>query len=382
MKIKTLVVIVAILAAVSLGVHFLNRPAEPAAADARIGASVLNAQAVEGAAKIRLSDQGKTVELAKAADGSWRVVSYHDLPADFKKLSRLIDDLTKAKIERLVTSRSDRLSRLEFKDTQVGLLDSGGKPIATISLGKSTESGSGRYLRFGDETKAYQAQLQFWLDVEARNWADAALLDFKTEDIAQVELALSGGARIVAKRAKKEDPFAAENPPAGKKLKAERIQSLLSTLSSLRFTDTSDLSDAAAIAAKKHAHTITLTSFDQKSITVAAGRKPEEKVLKKPEPGDGKSGPTSLGTPTDAKKPEETGPAKVIEPLTETIPAGPVYAFVSHSDPQARVNALMAKRACQVGEYVLTGLPANGDELFETEAPASSPPAPSPDAPK
>jgi len=72
----------------------------------------------------------------------------------------------------------------------------------------------------------------------------------------------------------------------------------------------------------------------------------------------------------------------VIEPVTETIPAGPVYAFIRHSDASAVINGLMEKRAFQVYESVFTGLPQNRAELFEpvpapTPAPAATPtPAP------
>lgn len=67
-----------------------------------------------------------------------------------------------------------------------------------------------------------------------------------------------------------------------------------------------------------------------------------------------------------------------MEPEFETIPAGPVYAFVTHSDDSAPVNALMQKRAFQVYEYTFTGLPQTPDELFEpaaTAEPAISEPA-------
>jgi hypothetical protein len=59
MKLKTLLVSVVILAALSAGAFLLRRPPPPPAADARIGQPLAEAGAIEKAAKLRLSDGGK-----------------------------------------------------------------------------------------------------------------------------------------------------------------------------------------------------------------------------------------------------------------------------------------------------------------------------------
>jgi hypothetical protein len=55
------------------------------------------------------------------------------------------------------------------------------------------------------------------------------------------------------------------------------------------------------------------------------------------------------------RKPEEKKPA---------VPAGPVYAFITSSDPRAPINAWMKTRAFQVDEYTYTGLPQKPDDLI------------------
>jgi hypothetical protein len=82
--------------------------------------------------------------------------------------------------------------------------------------------------------------------------------------------------------------------------------------------------------------------------------------------------------PDGTVKPIE--PAKPDLPEFETIPAGPVFAFISASDPSALINALMQKRAFQIGEYAFTSLPQNPSEIFEPQPP-SAPAAASPAAP-
>lgn len=385
MKLKNLVITVAVLAILSGVVYFANRPAPRLSADPRVNQPVVAPSVVERAARLKITDQGKSVELAKQSDGGWRVVSYYDFPANFQKLSDFVGSLTSAKIEQFVTARKDKLSRLDFKDTKVALLDASEKPLVTLTLGKNADAG-GRFLRYDDEEKGYRASLSLWLDAEPKNWADSSLVSLKADDVAKVEISVPEGAPIVATRAKKEDPFTAEGAPAGQRLKADKITSVLSSLGSLRFSDTSEPADSNAVAAKQHERTVKLTTFGGRTLTVELGRKPEQKIVRPPAPkADGKSGPAALGSVAEAAKaekpkPGEAGPAK-LEPETETIPAGPVYAWVTDSDAKAPINAMMGKRAFQVYEYAFTSLPQTRAELFEpVPAPTPTPPAATPSA--
>lgn len=390
MKLKTLIVSILVLAALAGGAYLLRRPAPPPAGDARLNQSLVDRATIEKAAKLRISDAGKSIELIRQTDGTWRVPSYYDMPADFGKLSGFVGNLTDAKLQRLVTSNAERIARLEFKDTKIELLDKDDKVAFTVTLGKNPETGGGRFVRFGDEKKAYLASLSAWLDTEAKNWANAELTNLKPDDIAKVEIPFAEGGPIVVSRAKKEDPWTADKTPAGQKVKADKISSLLSSVGIVRFSDTAALDDANAATAKANLRTFKLTTFDNKTVTVAMGRKPEEKKLKPPAPTtDGKTGPAALGSVADLAKKEdkkdETKPGeekkddKPLAPEYETIPAGPVFAFISHSDSAAPINALMQKRTFQIAEYTFTGLPQKADELFEP-APPPPPPAPAPAA--
>ncbi len=377
MKLRTLFLTIAILAALSAAAYFGTREEAPPPSDKRIGQNLLDRAVVDKAAQLRFSDQGKTVTLVRQADATWRVTSYHDLPADFSKLSTFISSLTDSKLERLVTSSPDRIVRLEFKDTKIDLLDAAGKEVWTVTLGKNPETGSGRYVRFGAEAKAFLANLSAYLDTESKNWANAELISLKADDIAKIEIPFAEGGPITFSRAKKEDPWNSDKTPAGQKVKADKLSTTLSSLGSIRFSETNDLTDANAVAAKAHERLFKLETFDKKVIKVALGRKPEEKKLKPA--AEGQAPLASLGTSADLLKKSADGkpaePAKPLTPEFETIPAGPVFVNVSHGDSTAPINALMAKRAFQIADYTFTGLPQKADELFEP-APAPAPAAP------
>lgn len=388
MRIKSLAATTATLAAVSGLVWFLNRPLPPPSADSRIGQPLASTRVIEQAAKLRISDQGKSVTVVRQADGSWRVPGYYDMPADFSKITGLIGNLTEAKIERLVTSNAERIARLEFKDTKIDLLDSADHELWSVTLGKTPDAGGGRFVRFGPEPKAFLASLNAWLDTEPKNWANSELLSLKADDIAKIEIPFAEGGAVTVTRAKKDEAWTSAKTPAGQKVKADRISSLLSSLGSLRFTETTDLTDAGFAAAKANERRFKLETFDHKVIQISLGRKPEEKKLKPPAPStDGKTGPASLGSIADLgkaaaqpkgeeKKADDTKP---LAPEYETIPAGPVFFTVVHSDGEkSPVNALMAKRAFQISDYTFTGLPQKPDELFEAAPP---PPPPAADKP-
>lgn len=385
MRLKTILITVAVLAALSLGAFFARRPAPAASTDPRLNQPLVAAETIEKATKLRVSDAGKTVELVRQTDGTWHVASYYDMPADFTKLSSFVSSLTDAKIQRLVTSNPERLSRLEFKDTKIELLDRADQVLFSATLGKNAEIGGGRYVRIGNEPKGYLTNLSAYLDAEAKNWAKAELLNLKADDIAKVEIPFAEGGAVTVSRAKKEDPWTTENAPAGSKLKTDKVNAVLGSLTSLRFSDTTALDDPNLATAKNNQRALKLTTFDNQTVTVALGRKPEEKKLKPPAAGpDGKSGPGALGSLTDlAKKDEAKNPAtkgdekkddKPLAPEFETIPAGPVFAGVAHSDKNAPINALMQKRGFQISDYTFTSLPQSRDELFEA-APAPAAPA-------
>jgi hypothetical protein len=391
MKLKTLVVTVLVLAALSLGVYIARRPEAPQSADARVNQPLVDPATIEKVQKLRITDTGKTVELVRQPDGTWRVASYHDLPVDFSKLSTFVSNLTDAKLQRLVTSNAERMARLEFKDTKIELLDSADKVLVSLVLGKQADVGGGRYVRFGDEQKAYLTNLSAWLDSESKNWANAELINVKPEDIAKVEIPFPEGGVVAVSRAKKEEPWTADKTPAGQKVKDDKVASVLSSIGNVRFSETTALDDPNVAPAKANLRTFKLTTFDNKTITVAMGRKPEEKKLKPPSAStDGKTGPAALGSVADLAKQSEKKEGepgadgekddKPLAPEYETIPAGPVYVFITHSDESAPVNAAMKKRAYQISDYTFTGLPQKPEELFEP-APEPAPAAPSGDTP-
>jgi hypothetical protein len=343
MKIKTLVAVVVVLAALSVAAHFLTRLPAPPPGDLRVGRPVLDRAILGQASQLRLTGNGTTVLLVKQPDASWRVASYYDLPVNFKKVSGLVDGLTNARVQRFVTANPDRLARLEFGDRKIVLLDAGGHELWSITLGKEADAGGG-FLRFGDEPTAYLASLNEWIDPVAKNWADFTLLDLKPSEVARFEIGFDAATSVVVSRGKAGAPFIATPAPAGQQLAADKVDSLLNQLVRLHFTDTSDPANPDALAARQHARTFKLTTFDGKTYTLTLGCRPAVA-------------------------------SQVAKTQVPSFPSGPVYIFIACSDPSAPVNALTQKRSCQIDKHVYASLPEKPGDLF---LPAPSPTAPAP----
>ncbi len=96
MKLKPLLAVVALLAALSAAVYFAGRPAKPSGIDPRVGLPLLAAANVDQASTLTLTENNRSVTLTKLPTGGWAVQEYHGFPADFTKLSRLISDLVGA----------------------------------------------------------------------------------------------------------------------------------------------------------------------------------------------------------------------------------------------------------------------------------------------
>jgi hypothetical protein len=359
MKLRTIIVTVAILAALSLVAYLGNRPKPAPAADPRVGGVLLDSDTAAKAAGLVVQDQGKKVELTRSASGQWTVLSYYNFPADVDKISRLAQDLNEAKIDRQVTENPERMAHLGFTDSSIIFKDASGGQLWRLDIGKEPDSGNGRFIRFGDEPKAFFSGVHIWLDTDAKGWANAQLVTVKSEEIATISIPFDSGPPIVASRPKKDAPWTTGATPAGQRVSADKISTLLTSLTGLKFTETVDTGDAAVAAAAPHMRTLTLTTFDGKVITVSLGRKPEEKKLKAASM-DAKDGLASLGKLTDTK-----AAAAPAVPQFDTIPAGPVFASISSSDAHAAVNEMMKKRAFEVDDYIFTGLPQKPDELFE-----------------
>lgn len=370
MKLKPLLIAVILLAGLAAAAWFFNRPsASPLTSDARVDAPVVSRAIAGKVARVRLNKNDQTVLLAKDHSTYWKVTSDHDLPVALPKLSALVTSLTDTSIERLVTTSPDQLDRLGFSHTSISLMDESGAPLLTLYLGKNAEGG-GRFIKFDHETKAYLARLNLSIDTTARQWVDEVLVSISPDDVAKIDLPFPDGKSVEITRADKSASFTIDDAPAGQSLKKNAATALLNTLAYLRFKDVSALGDAHVVAARQAARTLTLTLFDGRTLMFSIGREPEQLKLRpdatKPDLERLKKLIAEASKPTpEITRNGQSDPERLIKPLAQMAPAGPVYVFIQDSDPNARINTMMAQQAFQITESAFDAIPAQPEDLFE-----------------
>ncbi len=374
MKLRPLLLTLAVLVPAAGAVWWLQRPAPPAqTTDARLGQRVADPASLTSATRVRLQAQGNSTELARTEDGRWTIAAsdkYPALPADASRLTRLAADLVSPKVERLVTENPTRLATLELDSTEVAFLDAAGKTLLELDLGKNADGG-GRFLRYGSEAKAYLARLTASIDADATNWRDTALVALKSDDIASLAFAFPGAAPVVISRPDAKTGWTSPATPAGQQVKTGSISTQLTNLTGLRYTQVAPALDPGVIAARVLTRDVTLTTFDGRTVKLTLGRAPEVPKPAKP----------TATPPADGSTP----PPEPAEP--PALPR-PVYVELTDSKPDALLAAAAKTHAFEIGEWIHSGLPAAAADLFEpvpappaaasTDKPAATPPAPAP----
>jgi len=358
MKVKSLALAVGALGVLTAVVWFFNRDTGGPAVDARLGQPLLDRATLAKTAEFFLRSGGAEVTLTGVDPAGLKagtVKEYHGMTADYAKFARAIDDLTKdeAKISRLIGSTAERIEKLGFAGDRIELRGQDGTALWTLHLGSSPEKG-GRFVKFGDESKAYLSGFNGWLDGTPKNWADAALIGAKPEDVVGIGVRLPAGGTLTATRVDGKGVWKCQDLADGETLKDSEWTSLAGKLAGLRFMDTRDPETLETIAARPTARGYTITLADGRTFTITASQRQDPQ----PEP-----------------------PAPAVEGATPPPPAPqPADVHVVSSRAEDPVNALMARRSFQVAEWTFTGLPTTRDALINpapapTETPVLDAPA-------
>ncbi len=287
MKLRPLLLTLAVLVPAAGAVWWLQRPAPPAqAADARLGQRVADPASLTSATRVRLKALGKTAELARTDEGRWTIAVSDKtpaLPADASRLTRLAADLVSPKVERLVTENPGRLATLELDSTEIAFLDATGKTLLELDLGKNADGG-GRFLRYGSEPKAYLARLNASIDADATNWRDTALIALKSDEIASLAFAFPGAAPVVISRPDAKTGWTSPATPAGQQVKTGSITTQLTNLTGLRYTQVAPALDPGVIAARVLTRDVTLTTFDGRTVKLTPRPRPRSAQARQTRP--------------------------------------------------------------------------------------------------
>ncbi len=203
MKPKTFLILLVCVALLGAAAFFTLRSEERATPDRTLGQPVLADLPFDRIDKIRIASGREMVEMGKTPRG-WGVAQKNGYPADFAKISDLVEKLRKMKIGKRFSVTPEIRDRLalhppddasapeESVAVRLTLLDEENRTLADLLIGnaRSSETGyGGQYLmHFGRETAFLADQGLKFLETEPAEWIHRKVVDLDVATIRSVAL--------------------------------------------------------------------------------------------------------------------------------------------------------------------------------------------------
>jgi hypothetical protein len=341
MKLRTLIIVTVTLAVVTIaGCYIRNASLTTPQDDPLVGTSLLEQEVLKDIHRIEIKKTDSDAILEISDTGDWVVRSLYDLPADFAKLNTLIRDITSAKVQRKITSREDRIERLDLTQGTVKLMTGADDVVFEVTYGKSL-SGGGRAFVFGREKTAYQSSTSPFIDANSNNWAVKTLYQFEADEVAGIQFSLTGETWGV-RRDDKDKDFISTVPADVRIPKNAAIKSLLNRFTNLRFLEVSERATEQDKEiwrnAQENTRTIKFTFFSGETVTVKMSQ------WSPPEPEGEEEAPPSSGTET-------------------------TYLHISSSQADHPINGIMDRLAFTASSYSFSGIPVELSEVADFPEP-------------
>jgi len=342
MKLRNIAIIVLVLAVIAVLLLNFGGPPKSVPLDERVGDSILDLEEARSLSAIRISsDGGNTVTLEKNEAGIWTLPEFHHLPADFTTLSRFIQNLVDARIDRFVTRSPERLERLNLGRFSITLKDSEGASPGAFQLGKAGQSG-GIYFRFDDEESAYLLDQSLSPGTTPLQWADKTPLEWSPEEIRSVGFRFRDSVEPASFSASRENPdsgFSPETLQENETFDESAFSRSLRNLLSLRFTEVEEVHHPDVEEALNYAVEASMTPFEGDPVTLTYAQRPEREN-------------------EDAEEEDDDS----------TIPAGQAYFLIEYPPGSNSPWSEPARSlAFKISNYNFNQLPQNRDDWVEVE---------------
>jgi len=186
-------------------------------------------------ATIQVETKKAAFNVARTADGAWRLPDKSNYPADFNTIRKVILGLSELDLVEQRTARADWHERLGLglpktggSGTLVTIKDAKGEVLASLIAGSSVEGASagGRqalYVRRVNQEQTFVARGNFSDPTELSQWLDKAFVDLARDRVKTAALKpLKGRAYSVARATPQDQNFRVVDAiPAGRILRTE-----------------------------------------------------------------------------------------------------------------------------------------------------------------
>ena len=348
MNIKNLYISAGVLAILAIATSLFKKSDSAPLLDDRVGTAIVDSAALRDTAKIVVEMEDGSLSLVNQGESNlWLLEERFNLPVSYDRISQLAQNVSDAKLQRLVSENPERIATLGFETGErIRFVDKLGNDIVAFQLGKETENGR-QFMRYESEEKAFLVDTTFFINSSLDSWLEKKLVDFEADDVTAIEASLQNGDQITVTRENADSDWETDDAlPEGKILNQSSIGQIATRLSGLTFTATAETDDENVTAAKDNSHQFTLKLGNGDSYEYSIGRQPEVKVEKEVEK-EGENGETTTEIEEEVVTPE-----------------GPVYYFITSSDNDHPINAYMNRAAFEASSYQFTSLPEAMDALL------------------
>lgn len=257
MKSNTFIILLVVCALLGGIAYFMTQSQPSSKVQSRMGEKVIRNLSLADIKKVTITGPENAVILKESAD-KWVVENRYNYPADFSKITEIVEKLAEMKIGRSFKASEDTLKRLSLyppDDGQIGAEEKGDRivlsgkdnhPLAGVIIGKARESetgSGGHYVKPIDEETIYLIDKDFkFTETEPEKWLEKQVLDVKAADVEKVvcfDMKENKVVYTLERPEKGKDPELVDMPE-DKKLKKYKTNSLIGALSGFRIEDIAD----------------------------------------------------------------------------------------------------------------------------------------------
>lgn len=215
-------------------------------------------------ASIRIQRGGETTTIVQGEHG-WVIKERGDYPASLEKVRQVVVALAQLRRVEAKTDRPDHYASIGVENsgpgtesTEVSILDSEGKPLAELLVGKAPASGGmtdAHFVRVPDEQRAWLAAGPIEVDPAVATWVDPTVVNLPSAAMAEVQITRPDGKKLTFVKADPDTPhFSLREMPRNHRIKQENsADSTAIVLTELQLQDLK-LADQVAFPADGTTH--------------------------------------------------------------------------------------------------------------------------------
>jgi hypothetical protein len=237
----------------------------------KIGTYVFPSSELPGITELNLTKSERSLKIRKAESGMWSLEQDGVvLPADARKIATSFDQLSKAKISRLISKAAEPEQGLA-SGVKCAITTAAG--VKEFNLGDK-RAGGGQYISLGQSPEVFLTSENIELATDSESWELKTLLDVKKNEIKKVEFlsAKKGVSSTVLLREKAEDKLAVQELSKNEKTRESSLGAVESALEALSFSKRLDPGNEEAKTALANAQQSKFETFDGRVYDVAVGK--------------------------------------------------------------------------------------------------------------